>query len=66
MATARSLAFPLSGGSLTVFASFNGSNGAIPSAGLTLSGDGSTLYGTARKAVRTSANWKAARCSASR
>ncbi len=35
---------PLSGGSVTVLASFNGSNGANPQAGLTLSGN--TLYGT--------------------
>ena len=36
---------PVSGGSPTVLASFNGSNGRLP-AGLTLSADGSTLYGT--------------------
>ena len=35
---------PLSGGTPTVLASFNGSNGRLPKAGLTLSG--STLYGT--------------------
>ena len=35
---------PLSGGSPTVLASFNGSNGQYPLAGLTLSGN--TLYGT--------------------
>ena len=35
---------PLSGGSPTVLASFNGSNGQDPYAGLTLSGN--TLYGT--------------------
>ena len=44
MGTARSSAFPLSGGSPTVLASFNGSNGENPEAGLTLSGN--TLYGT--------------------
>ena len=42
---------PVSGGSPTVLASFNGSNGEMPDAGLTLSG--STLYGTtAWQAVR--------------
>ena len=35
---------PLSGGSPTVLASFNGSNGDYPVAGLTLGGN--TLYGT--------------------
>ena len=35
---------PVSGGSPTVLASFNGSNGGIPDSGLTLSGN--TLYGT--------------------
>ena len=40
---------PLSGGSLTVLASFNGSNGINPLAGLTLSG--TTLYGTASAAA---------------
>ena len=35
---------PVSGGSPTVLASFNGSNGNIPMGGLTLSGN--TLYGT--------------------
>ena len=35
---------PLSGGSVTVLASFNGSDGNRPQAGLTLSGN--TLYGT--------------------
>ena len=35
---------PLSGGSVTVLAAFNGSNGWSPQAGLTLGGD--TLYGT--------------------
>ena len=34
--TARSSAFPLSGGSPTVLASFNGSNGENPEAGVTL------------------------------
>ena len=40
---------PLSGGSPTVLASFNGSNGNEPLGGLTLSGN--TLYGTTTKAV---------------
>ena len=40
---------PLSGGSPTVLASFNGSNGEYPEAGLTLSGN--TLYGTTSQAV---------------
>ena len=44
MGAARSSAFPLSGGSPTVLASFNGSNGYSPVAGLTLIGN--TLYGT--------------------
>lgn len=37
---------PVGGGTPTVLASFNGSNGAAPYAGLTLSADGTTLYGT--------------------
>ena len=37
---------PATGGTPTVLASFNGGDGAAPYAGLTLSGDGSTLYGT--------------------
>ena len=37
---------PVSGGSPTTLASFNGSNGKLPYAGLTLSANGSTLYGT--------------------
>jgi uncharacterized repeat protein (TIGR03803 family) len=37
---------PVSSGSPTVLASFNDSNGDCPFAGLTLSADGSTLYGT--------------------
>ena len=44
MGTARSSAFPLTGGSLTVLASFNGSNGDSPLAALTLNGN--ILYGT--------------------
>jgi uncharacterized repeat protein (TIGR03803 family) len=37
---------PLSGGNPTVLASFNGSDGALPLAGLTLSPDGDLLYRT--------------------
>ena len=37
---------PVSGGTPTVLASFNGANGARPEAGLVLSEDGTTLYGT--------------------
>ncbi len=40
---------PLAGGTPTVLASFNGSTGQYPSAGLTLSADGSTLYGTTKQ-----------------
>jgi uncharacterized repeat protein (TIGR03803 family) len=37
---------PVTGGTPTVLASFNGSNGESPISGLTLSSDGTTLYGT--------------------
>jgi uncharacterized repeat protein (TIGR03803 family) len=37
---------PITGGTPTVLASFNGTNGEHPLAGLTLSPDGNTLYGT--------------------
>jgi uncharacterized repeat protein (TIGR03803 family) len=37
---------PITGGTATVLASFSGSNGGNPFAGLTISGDGSTLFGT--------------------
>ena len=36
----------MTGGSPTVLTSFKGGNGQYPTAGLTLSADGSTLYGT--------------------
>jgi uncharacterized repeat protein (TIGR03803 family) len=45
---------PLSGGSPTVLATFNGSNGEEPSAGLTLSGN--TLYGTTEEGGNLSLN----------
>ena len=37
---------PVAGGALTTLASFNGTDGLFPAAGLTLSADGKTLYGT--------------------
>jgi uncharacterized repeat protein (TIGR03803 family) len=37
---------PVTGGTPTLLASFNGTNGQYPEAGLTLSADGSTLYST--------------------
>jgi uncharacterized repeat protein (TIGR03803 family) len=37
---------PLTGGTPSVLASFNGTNGLHPDAGLTVSADGNTLYGT--------------------
>jgi uncharacterized repeat protein (TIGR03803 family) len=37
---------PVTGGTPTVLASFNGANGQFPETGLTLSADGTTLYGT--------------------
>jgi uncharacterized repeat protein (TIGR03803 family) len=37
---------PITGGTSTVLASFNGINGANPAGGLTLSPDGNTFYGT--------------------
>jgi uncharacterized repeat protein (TIGR03803 family) len=39
---------PITGGTSTILASFNGNNGQYPAGGLTLSADGSTLYGTTR------------------
>ena len=37
---------PVGGGTITDLDDFNGTNGRLPEAGLTLSSDGSTLYGT--------------------